>query len=364
MKVALVHYWLTSMRGGEQFLQCILEMFPEADIFTHVYNPKKISPKINSHKITCSRINRLPFARRLYKIYMPLMPSALLAFDLQKYDLVISSEAGPAKGVVCNPDAYHLCYCHSPMRYLWDMYHEYLKSTNAIVRIFMKALIPKLRIWDVTSANLVDQFITNSNYVAKRIKRYYRRDAKVVFGPADIETYLSLERSPKDFYLFLGKLAENKGIDIALQAFSQSGKKLIVAGEGSKKLFAKYKKCANIKRLGHVSENEKQNLFREAAALIFPGIEDMGLIPIEANAAACPVIAYKKGGVMDTLLENKTCIFFEEQTPAALNTAIEYFESCKEKFDDRTVFTNHVQQFSKAAFKDRIIKIIKEHKNE
>ncbi|MDR2842096.1 MAG: glycosyltransferase [Spirochaetaceae bacterium] len=361
MKVAIVHYWLTSMRGGEKMLESILELFPDADIFTHVYDPSRLSETIKSHNVITSSINKMPFVKRMYKMYMPFMPRALLEFDLSQYDLVFSSEAGPAKGVVPAPDAYHICYCHSPMRYLWDMYHEYFNGTNFFVRFFMKQFIPSLRVWDITSANLVDRFITNSNYVAHRIRRYYKREAKVVFGPANIEKYIHNERDPKDFYLFFGQLAENKRVDIAIDACILGGKKLIVSGGGNKEKFRHhYRKHKNIVFTGRISDDYAAELFSNARALLFPGIEDMGLIPIEANAGGCPVIAYRKGGVLDTIKENETGIFFDEQTPRALLDAMNEFEQHEDKFKDRSVFTRHVARFSKEAFKDRVMAIIKE----
>jgi glycosyltransferase involved in cell wall biosynthesis len=360
-KVAIVHYWLIGMRGGEKVLEDMLEIFPGADIYTHVYNPSAVSAAINAHKIITSPVNKLPFAKKLYKLYMPLMPNALLKFNLQQYDLVISSEAGPAKGIVPAPDAYHICFCHSPMRYLWDMYHEYFKGTNFFVRFFMKRLVPRLRLWDITSANMVDRFITNSNFVAKRIRRYYRREAKVVFVPVDIQKYSAAAREQKDFYLFFGQVAENKGIAIALEAFASNGKNLYIAGGGAKKkLIARYKKYKNIKFLGRVSDVEAQRLFSGAQALIFPGIEDMGIIPIEANAAGCPVIAFRKGGATETVKENVTGIFFDEQNPACLANAVEQFERMKNSFDNRNAFSDHVAQFSREAFKARIIDVVNE----
>ena len=359
MKTAIVHYWLINMRGGEKMLEALLEMFPKADIFTHVYNPKQISSLINNHRVFTSRINRLPFAKKLYQLYMPLMPSALLDFNLQEYDLVISSEAGPAKGVVPNPNAFHLCYCHSPMRYLWDMYHEYFRNSNKIVRFFMKKLIPSLRIWDITSANLVDRFITNSNYVAKRIRRIYNRQAAVVFGPASIEKFLDVKRNPQDYYLFFGQLTGYKRADIAIEACIKSGKKLIVAGAGAKKKdIRKYGKNGLVRFKGRISDDELKELYAGAKALLFPGIEDLGLIPIEAQAAGCPVIAYGDGGALDTVIENVTGVFFYEQTPESLIQSIETFEKNILNFNDRETFTNHVKQFSRESFKDRILKII------
>jgi len=363
MKVAIIHFWLISMRGGEKMLEALLELFPEADIFTHVYNPKAVSSLIKEKHVFTSRINRLPFAKKLYQLYMPLMPNALLDFNLQGYDLVISSEAGPAKGVVPNPNAYHLCYCHSPMRYLWDMYHEYFRKTNLFVRFFMKRMIPSLRIWDITSANLVDRFVTNSHYVAKRIRRIYNREAEVVYGPASIEKFLKKERKPSDFYLFFGQLTGYKRADLAIEACIQSGRKLVVAGAGAKKKdIKKYGKTGLVTFKGRVSDEEAQELYASAKALLYPGIEDLGLVPIEANAAGCPVIAYRDGGALDTIKEAVTGLFFEEQTPASLIRALEDFESREVQFRDRAPFIAQVEQFSREAFKERILRITAERK--
>jgi len=362
MKVAIVHYWLVNMRGGEKMLEALLEMFPDADIFTHVYNPKAVS-SIKNHHIFTSRINRLPFAKKLYQLYMPLMPNALMGFDLQGYDLVISSEAGPAKGVVPNPNAYHLCYCHSPMRYLWDMYHEYFRGTNPLVRFFMKRMIPSLRVWDVTSANLVDRFVTNSAFVAKRIRRIYNREAEVVYGPASIEKFLNVERKPSDFYLFFGQLTGYKRADIAIEACVKSGRKLVVAGAGAKKKeIKKYAKIGLVTFKGRVSDDEICELFASAKALLYPGIEDLGLVPIEANAAGCPVIAYGDGGALETVKENATGLFFDKQTPESLIEAMEHFEQNEVTFSNRELFYDHVQQFSKAAFIERVRLILEQRK--
>jgi len=362
LKVAIIHYWLINMRGGEKMLEALLDIYPGADIFTHVYNPKAISQQINSKRVFTSSINRLPFAKKLYQAYMPFMPKALLEFNLQEYDLIISSEAGPAKGVVPNPNAYHICYCHSPMRYLWDMYHDYQKNANILVRHFMKKFTFSLRIWDITSANMVDYFITNSNFVAKRIKRYYKREAEVVFGPAPIEQYFNIERNPLDYYLFFGQITSYKRVDIALEACNKSGRKLIVAGAGAnKKLINKYKKNKLITFKGRVSDEELRSLFTEARALLYPGIEDLGLIPIEANAAGCPVIAFRGGGALDTIKENVTGVFFDEQTPESLICAMDHFEK-EFTIHDKSIFNEHVKQFSKEAFIKRIECVVQERK--
>jgi glycosyltransferase involved in cell wall biosynthesis len=363
MKVAIVHYWLVNMRGGEKMLEALLEMFPGADIYTHVYNPKAVSTLINSHNVFTSRINRLPFAKKLYQLYMPLMPDALMDFNLQSYGLVISSEAGPAKGVVPNPDAYHICYCHSPMRYLWDMYHEYFRGTNPFIRFFMKRLIPSLRLWDVISANLVDHFIANSAYVAKRIRRCYNREATVVHPPVNIEKFLCVERKPADYYLFFGQITGYKRADLAIEACVKSGRKLLVAGAGAdKKTHAKYKKTGLVTFGGKINDEEICGLFAGAKALLFPGIEDFGIIPVEAQSAGCPVIAYRQGGALDTVKEGVTGLFFDEQTPQSLIAAMDHFESSEVTFANRQLFNEHVQQFSKAAFIERIRYVLEERR--
>lgn len=360
-KVAIVHYWLVNMRGGEKALEALLEMYPEADIFTNVYDEKSISEKIKSHKIFTTYVNKLPFAKKFYQKYMPLMPNALKELDLSQYDLVISSESGPAKGVVVSPNAYHLCYCHTPMRYCWDMYHEYFAKSGFLTKFFMKRLIPRLRQWDISSSNLVDRFVTNSNYVSKRINRYYNRPADVVFGPTDIEKFMKVERNPGDFYLFFGQLVDYKRVDLAIEACLQSGRKLVVAGEGNKKIRKKYSRHPEIQFLGRVSDEKLLELFATTRALIFPGVEDLGLVPIEANAAGVPVIAYNDGGATDTIKDGHTGLLFTEQTVEDLIGALDLFESLPpDTFSDRRVFTENVKQFSKEEFQKRIEKIVSE----
>jgi glycosyltransferase involved in cell wall biosynthesis len=249
------------------------------------------------------------------------------------------------------------------MRYLWDMYHEYFRGTNPVVRFFMKRLIPSLRLWDVTSANMVDRFITNSHYTANRIRRVYNREAEVVYGPAPIERFLNIERKPAGFYLFFGQITGYKRVDIAIEACVKSGRKLVVAGAGVKKKDKrKYEKTGLVIFKGRVSDEESAVLFSSARALLYPGIEDMGLVPVEANAAGCPVIAYREGGALDTVKENVTGLFFNEQTPESLIAAMDTFEQNELNFCNRQLFNEHVQQFSKAAFIKRIQWVI-EKKN-
>ncbi len=366
MKVAIVHYWLVNMRGGEKVLEALLDMFPQADIFTHVYKEDSVSNKIRKHKIYTTKISKLPFASKLYQKYMPLMPNALKELDLSDYDLIISSESGPAKGVVANPDAFHLCYCHSPMRYLWDMYHEYFRTAKWYVKFFMKKLVPSLRLWDVMSANLVDCFVANSHYVAKRINRYYNRPAEIVYPPVAIEKYIDTERNPSDFYLFFGQLVGYKRADLAIEACIKSGRKLLVVGDGaSTKEKKAYEKSGLVTFEGRVSDEKIAEYLSSAKALLFPGVEDFGIIPVEANAAGCPVIAFRKGGALDSIKEGITGIFFDEQTSDSLIKAMDKFESLPSStFTNRQQFTDHVQQFSKQAFVKKISKLVEEKKRQ
>ena len=362
MKVAIVHYWLITMRGGEKVLEELCRMFPEADIFTNVYSPEKISETIKSHKIYTTKINSWPFAKKLYQKYMPFMPNALMELDLTGYDLIVSSESGPAKGVCPAPNAFHICYCHTPMRYLWDMYHEYFSKANPFVRFFMKKMIPGLRQWDVMSSNLVDHFIANSSFVKARIKRYYNREADVIFPPCDIQKYADCERSPKDYYLFFGQLVGYKRADLAIEACIKSNRKIIVIGEGKSKQAKQYERSGLVTFTGRISDQKVKEYFAGAKALLFPGIEDFGIIPVEANAAGCPVLAYRKGGACDSILENKTGLFFDEQTTASLIECMDNFEKHQNDFTDRKVYSKHVQQFSAKEFENKILKIVKEKK--
>jgi glycosyltransferase involved in cell wall biosynthesis len=249
------------------------------------------------------------------------------------------------------------------MRYLWDMYHEYFRKTNSFVRFFMKQLIPQLRLWDVLSSNLVDLFIANSAYIAKRIRRYYNREAEVIYPPVDIEKFFVVERNPKDYYLFFGQLTGYKRADIAIEACIASGRKLVIAGSGAKKIeIRKYEKTGLITFYGRVSDEEVRELYANARALIFPGIEDFGIIPVEAQAGGCPVIAYRDGGALETVKENVTGIFFDEQTPESLVNAMDHFEKNESLYNDRTQFNLHIRQFSKSVFIERINKIINERK--
>ena len=336
MRVAIVHYWLVGMRGGEKVVEALLDIYPQADVFAHVVDNAAISSKIRDRVKSYTFIGRLPFARRFYQSYLPFMPLALEQLDLRGYDLVISSESGPAKGVIVDPDALHICYCHSPMRYLWDMYHDYRERAGWFKRLLMPFLMHYLRIWDVSSAHRVSHFVANSRYVARRIQRYYHRSAKVIHPPVALEQF-SVGYQKRDYYLLVGELVAYKRADLAVEAFSRNGRKLLVVGGGEQ--FGQLSKIAppNVEFLGKVDIDKLVTLYSEAKALIFPGVEDFGIVPVEAIASGTPVIAYAKGGALETVVDGESGVLFHEQTVEALNRAVDQVESGELNFDPDTL---------------------------
>jgi glycosyltransferase involved in cell wall biosynthesis len=356
-KVALVHYWLVTMRGGERVLEALCELFPEADIFTHVYDPSAISSVINSHRVRTTFIGRLPGAIRHYRNYLPLMPLALEELDLSAYDLVISSEAGPAKGVITRPDALHVCYCHSPMRYAWDQYHVYRRSAGRLAKLLMGPLMHHMRLWDVTSAARVDHFIANSAFVASRILKYYRRDADVIFPPVDVGSF-SESAEIGEHYLFVGELVPYKRVDLAVEAFTRMGRKLVIIGDGDQRRKLERKAGPSVEFKGRVSPAELRNAYSTCRALIFPGEEDFGIVPVEAMASGRPVIAFGRGGALETVIDGETGVFFYEQTVAALIASVKDFETRQAEFDSHRAILQ-AQSFSADVFKARMIKALK-----
>jgi len=351
-RVAIIHYWLVGMRGGEKVLESMLRMFPDADIFTHAYNPDAVSELIRSKRVFTTSVGRLPFAPKMYQKYLPFMPRALEEIDLADYDLVLSSEAGPAKGVIAPPDTPHICYCHSPMRYLWDQYHVYRDSAGALTKAMLPRMAHRLREWDVTSAARVDHFIANSTHVAARIDKYWRRDATVVYPPVAVGDFTPEEAVERgDFYLWVGELAPYKRPDIAVEAFSRMGKPLFVIGgprKAQNKLSAKAKD--NVWFLGRLPFDKMRRYMASCKALIFPGEEDFGMVPVEAMASGRPVIAYGRGGALDTVIDRETGLLFNDQSVEGLIQAVETFEA--EQLDqlDPAALMRHAAGFDEAAF--------------
>ena len=332
MKVALVHYWLVGMRGGEKVLESLCDLYPDADIITHVVDRDNISDKLKQHTIRTTFIAKLPKAVRWYQKYLPLMPMALEQVDLTEYDLIISSESGPAKGVITRPDALHICYCHTPMRYVWDMYHTYLQEMGPATRWLMRLIVHYLKMWDFTTASRVDQFVSNSAYVASRIRKFYRRDAEVVCPPVAVDDFTPTDEKA-DYYLMVGQLAGYKRADLAVEAFNASGRPLVVIGEGEQYELLKSIAKPNVKIMGRQAFAVIQEHFAKAKALIFPGVEDFGIVPLEATASGTPVIAYAEGGALETVKDGETGVFFYEQTAAALNDTLDAFEADNKTWD-------------------------------
>jgi glycosyltransferase involved in cell wall biosynthesis len=365
MKVAIVHYWLVGMRGGEKVLEALCEMYPDADIYTHVYNPAAISPTINRHRIHTTFISRLPWALRWYQRYLFLMPLALEQLDLRGYDLVISSESGPAKGSVVSIDTLHICYCHTPMRYSWDMYHEYLADAGRVTRWAMRPIMHYLRMWDLLSAFRVDHFVANSNYVARRIAKHYRRQSEVIHPPVSTEDFFVAD-SVGDYYLLVGQLVRYKRADIAVEAFNKMGRKLVVIGEGEQydQLAAMAK--PNVCLLGRQPFSAIQEHYAKCRALIFPGVEDFGIVPLEAMASGRPVIAYRMGGALETVKDGSTGLFFDAQNAEALIDAVERYEARAHEFDPESIRA-HAETFDVSSFKSKmqsfIERLVQEQKN-
>ncbi|KKL24883.1 hypothetical protein LCGC14_2410880 [marine sediment metagenome] len=353
MKTAIVHDWLVSVAGSEKVLKLMHELYP-SDIYTLLKNPKNLKNSFfEDKKIKTSFIQKMPFSKKLYQKYLMLFPFAIEQFDLSEYDVILSSSHCVAKGVITRFDQLHICYCHTPMRYAWDLYFQYLHESNlkkGIKARLAQMILHYLRIWDVTSASRVDEFIANSKFIAKRIKKLYNKEAKVIYPPVDINFFEPCYKKD-DFYFTASRFVPYKKIDLIVEAFSKMpDKKLVVIGDGPdmKKIKSKVFKSKNIEILGYQEDEILKKYMKEAKAFVFAAIEDFGILPIEAMASATPVIALSKGGVKETLIEDKTGIFFNEQTIESIIEAVERFE--RKEFD-LPFIRKHAEKFSEERFK-------------
>ena len=348
MRVALIHYWLVGMRGGEKVIESLCRLYPEADIFTHVVVPEQLSPDIASHRIKTTFISKLPQAAKRYKSYLPLMPMALEHLDLRGYDLIISSESGPSKGIIPPADALHICYCHSPMRYVWNMFHDYRERTGFVTRMLMPPLSHYLRNWDVLSASRVHHFAVNSHTVARRVATYYRRDSEVIYPPVDTNAFeIAAPADLEDYYLMVGELVGYKRPDLAVEAFNRLGKRLVVIGGGE--MLAHLRKIAkpNVTILGPQPFDKLRHHYARCKALVFPGEEDFGIVPVEAMASGRPVIAFGKGGATETVLDGETGLLFNHQTIDDIIDAVERVE--RMDFDPEAIAA-HAASFGENVF--------------
>lgn len=358
MKVALVHDWCTGMRGGEKCLEVLCEIFPDAPIYTLLHNKGSMSPAIERRTIITSFIDALPAKSTQYRKYLPLFPFAIAQFDLSGFDLVISTSHAVAKNVRVRHDAVHICYCFTPMRYVWDMYDHYFGKGQAglPVRIAMMLFAPLLRWWDVKTAAHVTYFIAISEEIRKRIRKHYHRESEMIYPPVDIEQF-QLSTVQEDFYLIVSALVPYKRVDLAVEAFNTNGKRLIIAGTGpeSEKLRSMAK--PNIEFLGWQTDDELAQLYARCTALIFPGVEDFGIVPLEAQASGKPVIAFGRGGALETIVDGTTGLFFDRQTADSLQDAL--WRCSLIKFNPQTI-REHAVRFSRANFHRNIGRSIDE----
>lgn len=357
MKVAIVHDWLTNMGGAEQVVINMKEVYPEAPIYTTFYNPSQLDPKLQKAEVITSHLQKKKMVTN-HKKYYPRMPMAFEKFNLNQYDVVLSSSSCCAKGVLTKPGSIHICYCHTPMRYAWEFRDDYVEGMGSLKKKLIGILLHYMRIWDVVSSNRVDYFIANSTTVKERIQKHYRREAVVINPPVRCNLF-NISQTDGDYYFVLSRLVGYKRFDLAVQACKELGKKLVVAGDGPER--EKLEKIAdgdeNIIFLGRQSDEVVRKYMAECKALLFPGEEDFGIVPVEAQSCGRPVIAYGKGGVRDSVIENETGVFFYEQTVEALKQAITNFETMT--FDKQKI-REHALTFDESNFQRKIKEFVEE----
>ncbi|MCZ4224379.1 glycosyltransferase family 4 protein [Pedobacter rhodius] len=361
MKVAIIQEWLTTMGGSEKVVQSIAELFPQADIFALVADPKLVKDlALQDRKLTTSIIQKLPFGLKRYKSYLPLFPFAIEQFDLSEYNLIISSNHAVSKGVLTNGDQLHITYCHSPIRYAWDLHHQYLNEEGlgfGFKGLLARYFLHRIRIWDYLSSKRPDFFISNSNFIGKRIQKVYQQNSTTIYPPIEIDQFV-LQTQKKDFYVTSSRMVPYKKIDLIVEAFSKMpDKKLIVIGDGPD--FNKIRLLAtqNIEFKGYLPMHQLILYLQEARAFVFAAIEDFGMLPVEAQACGTPVIALGKGGSLETVRDGITGILFREQTVSSLIDAVNLFET---KSFSPSKIREHAESFSKVKFKENFLSFINE----
>jgi glycosyltransferase involved in cell wall biosynthesis len=349
-KAAVVHHWLLSMTGGEKVCEAVCELLGHPDVFSLLAEPAKLSPILQRCGITTSFVQRMPAALKYHRYYAWLFPMAVELFDLTPYDLVISSDANTMKGVITRPETCHVCYCHSPMRYAWNMFPQYRAEFGTFKRGLLSVLMHYLRLWDHAASARVDYFVANSQTVKNRIGKYYRRSAKVIHPPCDVDRFHQSGTSG-DYYLCVSRFVGYKRLELAVQAFTSTGRKLVVVGTGPEAERLKSLAGRNVEFPGVVPDQELDSLYEGCKAFVFPGEEDFGIVMVEAQAAGKPVIAYGKGGAAEIILPDKTGVLFHEQSVAALIDAVEVFEHAQDRFDPVVIRAN-AQRFSRQRFQE------------
>ncbi len=363
LKVALVHDWLVSYGGAERVLEEFSRLFPEAPIYTTVYDEKSIGHTFPKKRVRTSFMQRIPGSTKFYRKMLSLMPRAFEEFDLSGYDLVLSSSSSCAKGVLTSASTLHISYVHTPMRYAWDLYPEYLAEAGFLTRLGMRRQMPGIRQWDALSGQRVDCFLANSREVASRIYKTYRRSAAVLHPPVSTD-FFTPDDNPgnhNDYYLILSRFVPYKRIDLAIRACNEMGRKLVVVGSGPQKKELKKMSGPNIQFTGRISDEEIRDYYRKCRAFLFPGFEDFGITPVETQACGRPVLAYGKGGALDSVIPGKTGVFFEDQTVDSLVRGIRRLESIN--WDSESI-RKHAELFDRRKFlvklRDFIIKAMNE----
>ncbi len=369
MRVALVHDWLTGNRGGERCLEALCDIFPDAPIYTVVYVKGSVSESIERHTIVSSYLNSLPFVQKQYRYFLPLFPSAIESFNLHDFDLIVSSSHCVAKGVRVPQGICHISYVHTPMRYIWDSYEQYFEKQMQlnVKKVGMKIFRERLQQWDVQSNAQVHKFIANSYNVAERIQRLYGRDASVVHPPVDWHSFEASD-CDEEFYLMVTAFVPYKRVDLAIQSANTMNVSLKIIGKGPEEKRLKRLAGPTIEFLGWKSNEVVRECYENCTALLFPGEEDFGIVPLEAMASGKPVIAYGKGGALETVIplnpvtplsrpNHPTGLFFYKQTAEALSEAIQLFEQRRSEFKPQSIRA-HVKNFDKAYFIERIKQII------
>lgn len=369
LKIAIAHDWLTGMRGGEKCLEVFCELFPEATIFTLLHNKGSVSPVIEKMDIRTSFLQRFPGISDNYRNFLPLFPKAIESFDLAGYDLVLSSSHCVAKGIRVPPGALHICYCYTPMRYAWELFDEYFSGENILKKWIISKVIKRLRKWDIESNKRIDYFIAISDNVKNRIRNNYNKDADIIYPPAEVSVD-QYQYSDKGFHLIVSALVPYKRVDLAVSAFNENGKPLVVIGKGPDLERLKSMSRSNITFLGWVADNELQKHYAQCSTLIFPGVEDFGIVPVEAQGYGKPVIAYASGGVLETVIpfemektavngKDATGVFFYKQTVSDLNKAIGTFEENRDIFHPERIKNNAIR-FNRDRFKKQIFDYIED----
>jgi glycosyltransferase involved in cell wall biosynthesis len=357
MKVAIVHDWFASATGGEKCVESFLNVWPHADVFTLVdfLGEKDRAKTLRGKRPRTSFIQRLPFSRAKYRSYLPLFPMAIESFDLSGYDLILSSSSSVAKGVLTHSDQLHICYCYTPIRYAWDLYHQYMRESGLDRKasgLLAKAILHYIRMWDLGTGGRVDRFVAISRYVAARIHKIYARDSEVINPPVDVSR-IPLRAAKEDFYVTVSRLVPYKKVDLIVRAFTEMGKPLVVVGAGPD--MAKIKAIAgpNVRLLGYQDDASVFDWVGRAKAFLFAADEDFGISPLEANACGTPVIFYGKGGLLETIPQPGCGISFPEQTTSAVKAAVERFEAQAGTFDPAAMRRN-AERFSRERFEREI----------